>query len=234
MKYVGSKSRIAKHILPIILSNRHKNQLYVEPFCGGCNSLQFVTGKRLANDGHKPLIAMWRELLNGWKPRMYSKEDYCEIRDNKEAFPLHEVGWVGFNLSYCGKYFGGFAGVTKTDQGVRDYQREAINNINKQLPLLNDVEFENCTFFNFYPPDGSIVYCDPPYKDTTSYSIPFDHEQFWIWADKLSKRCEVFVSEYSCPIKHKLCYEAKVLSSLSANGYIGGSKVSNEKLFKIG
>lgn len=34
---MGSKRRIAKDILPIILENRKENQFYVEPFVGGCN-----------------------------------------------------------------------------------------------------------------------------------------------------------------------------------------------------
>ena len=37
MKYMGSKNRIAKYILPIILKDRLEGQWYVEPFCGGCN-----------------------------------------------------------------------------------------------------------------------------------------------------------------------------------------------------
>ncbi len=37
MKYMGSKNRIAKQILPIILKNRTKEQYYIEPFVGGAN-----------------------------------------------------------------------------------------------------------------------------------------------------------------------------------------------------
>lgn len=35
MKYLGSKARIAKEILPIILKDRKVGQYYVEPFVGG-------------------------------------------------------------------------------------------------------------------------------------------------------------------------------------------------------
>ena len=35
MKYQGSKRRIAKDILPIILRDRKNGQFYVEPFVGG-------------------------------------------------------------------------------------------------------------------------------------------------------------------------------------------------------
>lgn len=35
MKYIGSKRKISKDILPIITKNLSKNRFYVEPFCGG-------------------------------------------------------------------------------------------------------------------------------------------------------------------------------------------------------
>lgn len=49
MKYVGSKNRYAKYILPIILANRG-DSVYVEPFAGGMNLIDKVSGRRIAND----------------------------------------------------------------------------------------------------------------------------------------------------------------------------------------
>jgi len=57
MKYMGSKTRIAKHILPIILKNRKPGQWYVEPFAGGMNTIYQISGNRLASDNNKYLIA---------------------------------------------------------------------------------------------------------------------------------------------------------------------------------
>lgn len=37
MRYSGSKARMPKEILPIILADRKEGQYFVEPFCGGCN-----------------------------------------------------------------------------------------------------------------------------------------------------------------------------------------------------
>ena len=59
---MGSKRRIAKHILPIILKDRKPDQYYVEPFCGGCNLIDKVTGLRIASDKNKYLIALFKEL----------------------------------------------------------------------------------------------------------------------------------------------------------------------------
>ena len=46
MKYMGSKSRIAKHIVPIIQEKIKENNIktYIEPFCGGCNIIDKIQG----------------------------------------------------------------------------------------------------------------------------------------------------------------------------------------------
>ena len=61
MKYLGSKNRIAKHILPIMLDAANKAGIttWIEPFCGGCNSLAKVpnTFKRIGYDLNPHTIA---------------------------------------------------------------------------------------------------------------------------------------------------------------------------------
>ena len=37
MKYMGSKAKLAKNLLGLMLKDRTNNQTYVEPFVGGCN-----------------------------------------------------------------------------------------------------------------------------------------------------------------------------------------------------
>ena len=69
MKYMGSKARFAKHILPIILKDRQPNQSYIEPFAGGMNMIDKVDGIRIANDQHEELMAMWQVLIyDNWDP----------------------------------------------------------------------------------------------------------------------------------------------------------------------
>ena len=58
MKYMGSKNRIAKDILPIILKDRTPKQWYIEPFCGGLGTLDKVTSNRIASDKNKYIIEM--------------------------------------------------------------------------------------------------------------------------------------------------------------------------------
>ena len=42
MRYQGSKSKIAKEIIPIITKNLSNDKWYVEPFMGGCNTFALV------------------------------------------------------------------------------------------------------------------------------------------------------------------------------------------------
>ena len=45
-----------------------------------------------------------------------------------------------------------------------------------------------------------MIYCDPPYQDTKKYESDFDHDKFWNWVRKMSKKGHyVYVSEYSAP-----------------------------------
>lgn len=236
MKYMGSKARFTKEILPIILNDRHEGQWYIEPFAGGMNAICEVYGNRIANDIHYYLIEMWKELVGGWVPTKITRDEYNDVRDNKDKYPASYVGWVGFNCSYSGKWFGVFAGDTRTKIGtVRDYQTEAINNVAKQVGKLKGVVFQNKPYHDLELPVNSIVYCDPPYKQTTKYDSDFDHDTFWDWVRIISKQGHmVFVSEYDAPDDFVCVWERIAKSSLSANGKIGGNKISLERLFKLG
>lgn len=235
MKYMGSKARFSNEILPIVLQGRQQNQCYVEPFAGGMNMISSVGGNRIANDIHYYLIQMWKELIVGWIPDKISKEQYLDVKNNPNNYPPYFVGWVGFNCSYSGKWFGGFAGETKTKIGtVRDYQIEAINNVAKQVKKMEGVIFQNKPFLELELPLNSIIYCDPPYEGATGYADDFNHNTFWEWVRIISKQGHsVFVSEYSAPDDFECIWQKEAKSSLSANGRIGGNKISVEKLFRL-
>ena len=99
MQYLGSKSRIAKEILPLILADRKEGQYFVEPFCGGCNVTALVSGNRIANDSNEYLIAMFVGLLSGEKypeqigPELYNDVKSC-FRAGSDKYDLGFMGWV--------------------------------------------------------------------------------------------------------------------------------------------
>lgn len=233
---MGGKGKVAKHILPIILRSRKNDQWYVEPFGGGMNMIDKVSGNRIANDLNFYLIEMWKELVYGtWKPEYMIRQEYDHIKNNRDLYPPYLVGYAGFNLSYSGKYFGGFAGIVNTKiNTVRDYQMEAIKNITKQIQNLKGVHFKNGHYFDLEIPKNSIIYCDPPYENTEGYSCSIEHEVFWEWCrEKKKEGHDIFISEYSAPPDFIKIWEKDFKSSLSANGKSGGSKIRTEKLFTL-
>jgi DNA adenine methylase len=242
MKYMGSKARFAKEILPIILEGRTKMQFYVEPFAGGMNMIDKVKGFRIASDNNKYLIAMWLGINNGLDfPMEIDKELYSLARDtfrgkNENDMSDALIGWIGFMGSANGRFFdGGYSGKSVTKDGsVRDYISESIRNIKKQIPYMKNVSFSSRSYDDLFIPSNSIIYCDIPYSGTKQYSTSkgFDHGLFWDWAREKSQDNSVFISEYSAPDDFECIWEKQAKSSLSANGKFGGNKVSTEKLFK--
>jgi DNA adenine methylase len=147
---------------------------------------------------------MWKELQKGWiPPTTISFDEYEHVRNNPEQYPKHYVGLVGFAATYGSKWFGGYARAYKSD-GVtpRDMPAEGIRNIMSQLPKLHDVHFISGDYIKKTPIhklSNWLIYCDPPYRNTTGYRNSIDHDVFWDWCDKLSKNNIVVVSEYTAP-----------------------------------
>lgn len=229
MKYMGSKARIAKDILPIILKDRiSEEQYYVEPFCGGCNLIDKVKGNRIASDINPYLIAMYQKVQRGWKPRNdYDETEYNYIRQNKEKYP-HLAGYFGFALSYGGKWFGGWR---RDRQGKRNYVKEAYNNMLKQIPSLIGIDFYNLSYDKLDIPNNSIIYCDIPYKNTTKYNTTFDYDNFYNWCRFMKKQGhQIFISEYNMPNDFVCVWEKEIASSLTQDT---GAKKAIEKLFTL-
>lgn len=237
MKYMGSKARFARAIYTRICELTPRNgRPWVEPFAGGMNMIcevPFEDGPRYANDYNPYLIELFKALSSGWiPPKSVTREFYekCRRLDGE----MHIIGYVGFNCSYSGKWFGGYAGEVTTSIGtVRNYQDEAFRNIQKQIEKLKEVSYSNYSYDEVKIPENSIVYCDPPYEGTTKYKEDFNHCEFWGWVRRVSKEHDVFVSEYNAPEDFECVWQKAASSSLSANGKSGGNKQSIEKLFRL-
>ena len=79
MRYFGGKQRISKSLSEYLNSKLKIEQPFVDLFCGSCNIISKIDKDRLriANDKHKYLISMWKELQNGWQmPDNISEEEY--------------------------------------------------------------------------------------------------------------------------------------------------------------
>jgi DNA adenine methylase len=225
MQYMGSKNRLAKKLLPI-LNYYRGNRVWVEPFVGGANMIDKVYGERIGNDCHIYLIALHKALQNGYiPPTSVSKDFYYEVKGNIDNYPDELIGFIGFLCSFGGKWWGGYAKNKKGD----NYAERGSRLIVQQSKKLSNVKWQCGSYLDMYIPPLSLIYCDPPYRGTATYSNPFDHDEFWEWA-----RCKsieghlVYISEYTAPEDFECLLSIETTTKLNKN--LLTDRV--EKLFK--
>ena len=242
MMYMGSKRRIAKHILPIMLEAARLEGVttWVEPFVGGANMIDKVppTFKRIGADLNHYLIEFWKAAQSGWVPPEHiTVDEYHRTKENKNRDPKMTL-WVGICCSYGGKWFGGWVNDYKENKRLKNgvlpnRQTESRNGVIKQLPKIKDVNFFHSSYEELQIPLKSLIYCDPPYEGTTRYKDDFNHAAFWQWCRDRSKEGHiVFVSEYSAPEDFYCVKEIETNTQLG-NGSGSASIIKREKLFRF-
>ena len=227
MQYMGSKNRIAKYILPIMLKDRKQNQCWVEPFVGGANMIGKVDGLRIGADFNKyvvqALISIKDNLEELPKNNLeFTEEQYKQLRENDN---YKHKGYCSFAFSFGGKFMGGYGKNKKNDDYVARAYRMAV----KQSINIQDVLFVHSSYDDLEIPNNSIIYCDPPYENTTSYKDKFEHSKFWQWCREMSKKGhKVFISEYNAPDDFECIWQREVKTILNKNS----QDIRFEKLFK--
>ena len=228
MKYMGSKRRIAKDILPIILKDRKPEQWYVEPFCGGCNMIELVDGNRIANDYNEYIAEMWNALVNrNWQPPTeITEEQYNVIKANKEQYPKELVGFIGIAVTFGSTWFGTYA---RNKRGT-NYAMEGRKNLMKQVERLQGTIFTSSSYCDITLPKNSIIYCDPPYEGVAGYKDKFNHTALWQWCrEKAKEGHSVFISEYNAPNDFECIWQAELKTNMNAKY----ETKPVEKLFKF-
>lgn len=88
MKYMGSKAKVARYIVPIIQEQIERSgyETYLEPFCGGCNVIDKIEApQRIASDCNKYLIALMQHIQAGGElPGYIEREEYAKVRANRD------------------------------------------------------------------------------------------------------------------------------------------------------
>ena len=234
MKYLGSKDRLSKELAPIIQKYIDESgyNKYLEPFVGGANMIDKIKCEhKFGSDTHKYLIAFLKALSNGYEPPYdISEKEYRYIKEHQSEYSDELLGYVGFQLSYGAKWFDSYR---RDKQGKRNYAHEAYRNIKKQAPNLKGIKFNCCDFRTIKNISGFVIYCDPPYRVTTKYSVDdFPYEKFYDWCREMAKDNVVLVSEYSMPDDFECIWEkeTKVLIDSNRNSNDKGNN-RIEKLF---
>lgn len=220
---MGSKSRIAKNIAPIIQKFIDDNNinLYIEPFVGGSNMIEHIKCKnKIGYDINEYLIEFTKRIQVGWNPLddvVMTKDFYNLVKDNKEKYQKHIVALVGFCATYNAKWFGGYAGIVHTKIGTdRNYYDESVRNVLKQRENILDVKYL-CESYENIRCKNAVIYCDPPYEGTTKYKDDFDHDKYWNWVRKMSEDNIVICSEYNAPDDFECIWSKELTTTLDKN-----------------
>lgn len=196
MRYFGGKYKIAKYIVEVLNEYRKDNQPFVEPFRGVCNIASKMNGIRYCSDINEYLIAMFEAIRGGWlPPQNMSKSEYEYIKSHKDEDKAL-TGFAGFGCSFAGKWFGGYAKDNRGD----NYCLQAYNSLLRQRDSIKDIVFE-CRDYRSVNVKNCLIYCDPPYRNTTQYSgFPkFNSDKFWEVMRSWSQHNTVIISEYTAP-----------------------------------
>lgn len=230
MAYLGAKAKCSEHIIKVLNNPCFDGFDYLEPFVGYAHILRRINNKNkyLVGDNNILLITLLDYLQStDYDYPHISKNDYEYLRNDDKKKNIIPKSFAAFAYSYNGKEFGGYV----YKKHGRNYPEERF----KYYDLLRD----NDTFmkskiylksFDEYNPKGMLIYCDPPYQNTTKYktSENFDHEYFWDVVRKWSKNNYVFVSEYRAPSDFITITSKKKYSSLCGRG---SDTIRTEKLF---
>jgi len=225
MHYFGGKQKIAQ-LLSLYLESIRQGRVFVEPFCGGCSITSRMSGERLASDANEPLINLYKALQAGWlPPDTLTEDEYRTLRRAADASnPLTAFAAIG--CSFSGKWWGGYA----RDNTGRNYCKNAKNSLLKKMATMQGVGFTCGSYLNIAPV-GRLVYCDPPYENTTGYAgIPkFSHADFWAWVRETSKSNVVVVSEYNAPEDFRVVWSKDTTTDIRTKS---GREARVEKLFQ--
>ena len=231
MRYYGGKYRIRKDLWNV-LNKEAEGRVFVDLFCGACNVVEGITtaNHRIANDNNPYLISLLKAIQSGWEPpENVSKEMYKRAMNYQYDDALN-----GFILIGC-TYGGGFRNGYAHNANGKNYAKGAKNALLKQKTKLADVEFVCRDYRIVEIPEGAVVYCDPPYKDTCLkyYDSKFDYDRFIDWCESNKNRYKIFVSEYK---KNKnsdweTVYERKSYTTICKN--LNSRKSTTEILQKV-
>lgn len=237
IRYVGGKTRLAKEIAAIIQSYiqpRHTH--YYEPFFGGGSMAEYTKAfglSRIASDNHCDLIYMYIMLQMGWMPPMHIPESlYNAVKDGPFETMAQKAlrGYVGFSMSFGGKYFGGFA---RDKASKRQFDVESYNRLVNHIPDLKGIYFHCMDYRHFFPIDESmIIYADPPYAYALGYKTgEFDTNAFWQTVrDWNNKGATVIISEYEAPDDFQIIWETPYKTYGIT---LGATKDKVERLFMM-
>lgn len=189
----GGKRRLAKHILPVIHSTKHRT--YVEPFAGGAAILFMRTPApvEVINDMHGELVRLYRcvqhhleELVRQFKWALVSREMFrwAQMQHIDTLTDIQRAARFFYlqRQAFGGKVTGQTFGVAATSP-----PRINLTRLEEDLSMahlrLSRVTIEHLPWQDVvrrYDTPETLFFLDPPYWLTTGYGGDFgldEHQQ---------------------------------------------------------
>ena len=236
MKYMGSKRRIAKHLLPIMVGVAQERGVtkWLEPFVGGGNMIDKVppSFERIGYDLNEHAIMAMIDIRDRAAdlPDSVTEQEYNDMK----GLPAASVtSWVRFGASFGGKFEDGFARGKNNSGESRNYTRETKRSALKQQPLLQGVQFTHGCYQDL-DVANALIYCDPPYANTAGYKTgDFNHDEFFDWCRaQAAKGNVVFVSEYNAPDDFVCLWQGEIKTNF-ASSRTAATHNAVERLFMV-
>ncbi len=202
MRYLGGKTRLAKHISEAILNDTPFRGRFHDPFVGGGSIMNAMVphfNETFISDIHPDLIHLYQKIASEgteWLPESITEEEWRTYRSS-DISALR--GFVGFGCSFGGRWFEGYA-----RSGTTNYAAQSKRSLIKHEDTWKKVTDISCkSYLDIHPQENDVVYLDPPYANTKPYSgtDKFNAEEFWdkakSWAEESG--AHIYVSEYNAP-----------------------------------
>lgn len=218
MRYQGSKSRLAKDIIPIITKNLYgTDRVFIDLFAGGMNLVDKVNHpNKIAVDVNSYIIQLWNDIkskgVEGTLPPYVTKEDYDRAHKQyvngnifNGEFTMGQIGFIATACSYGAGWFKGYAHYNPKKN--EDHIKEAYNGLKKQVDRFYNLEktyfwemdyrqiIIKLSQYNWFKGKDNqidikklVVYCDPPYAETLKYPTDFDTVSFWNWVRAMAQQ----------------------------------------------
>jgi DNA adenine methylase len=225
LKYHGGKSYLARRIVELMPDH----DVYVEPFCGGCNVLlnKPKADVEIAGDAYGAVINFWQTLQRDGDNVVaivndvaYRREDFdaakafCE-NIGPDCDPLAWAaeflvwnrmsrGGLGRDFAWSERLRGGMPG----DVNAWDTMVRAMKQVRRRVEGVAFCPRDARTLIRQYDQPGALIYCDPPYlKETRAVRSAYAHEMSYEDHMELLaalRRCrgKVMLSGYDSTLYH--------------------------------
>ena len=219
--YQGSKRQLARRILPFFPKDAVR---IIEPFAGSAAITLAAAARRLAgefwiNDAHKPLIALWREIIENPNiiSQAYAKLWSAQIGKEREFFNLvrsrfnesHQPADFLYLLARCVK-----AAIRYNSNGEFNNTPDNRRKGAQPAEMRHRIEYASSllggrtkiTAWDYKRvlakcTKNDLVYMDPPYQGVCGnrdqrYLPKIEHKEFCAELEKLNERNIHYVISY--------------------------------------